>query len=118
MAYERPQPKHRNSWPAETQETTVVGPGNNFSITEWETFQACLTGESGALAATVVFEVSLDGVHFVPMEWVDLSVTNWLSSADDTTKGVFSRELKSWTYVRSNVTVLSGDGAMVTTIMY
>lgn len=95
--------------------TTVSG--NVTRITEDKTFQAFLTGSSGALTATVDIEVSNDGIHFVQGASLDLTVAAWSTVADDDTDGFFSDELLSWAYIRARVITITGTDAAVTVII-
>ena len=103
--------------PTPTQESVTIGAGAVFSCIDKQSFQAVLTGDSGSLSATVVFEVSNDGAHFVTAGEISLSVGNWVSAADDDTNGFYDSKPQNWAYIRSNVTAISGDGAKVNTMM-
>lgn len=91
--------------------------GDGFTITENTSFQAFLTGSSGALAAVVDIEVSNDNEHFIQAASISLSVANWTAAADDDTDGFFASELQSWAYVRARLVSISGTGAAATAIM-
>ena len=95
----------------------ATGAGGNFTITDNTSFQAFLTGTTGALSATCEIEVSNDGVHFVNAATITLSVAAWSTSADDDTDGFFASEIRSWAYVRARVSAISGTGAAVSAFM-
>lgn len=84
--------------------TTVVlqSPGSISAA-----FQAWGSTTSGAGAATVTVEVSLDGIH-----WITHSTFNLTLSATAVTAGVVMSDEK-WVFVRGNVTAVSGIGSSV-----
>jgi hypothetical protein len=69
------------------------------------TYQATVAG-TGAVAATVVFEFSDDGVGWLAGETVTLSGTTTASG------GGFNDA--PWAYIRANLTAISGTGAALT----
>lgn len=71
------------------------------------TFQATLTG-TGAVSATVVFEVSNDGVGWLS----DENSTFVISGTNLTSVGFTSKA--PWGYVRGKVLAISGTSASVT----
>jgi hypothetical protein len=72
-----------------------------------KTFQATVSG-TGTVGATVLVNVSDDGVNFVTLGTITLSGT---TSATDG----FASEA-SWGYYQANVSAISGTGAAVTVI--
>ena len=93
---------------------------NNGSSTMWvdttanenynRTFHCVVTGV-GAVSATILIEVSNDGVNFITpgIATVTLSGTN--VAVDGTSSAA------PWAFVRANVTAISGTGASVTVLM-
>lgn len=72
------------------------------------TFVANVSG-TGAVSATVIVQVSNNGLHFITLATITLSGTS--SDAD----GFVADE--AWQYVRGKVTAISGTGATVTLTM-
>lgn len=72
------------------------------------TFQAVVSG-TGTVSATVVVEVSNDGVNFMPLGTITLTGTS------PQTDG-FPHNAK-YNYVRGNLTAISGTGAVVSCTM-
>lgn len=73
-------------------------------------FQVVLTG-TGAISATIYFEVSLDGTNWVSPGMATVS----LSGTNSVTDGFASNA--PWRFVRVNINALSGTGASVTVYM-
>lgn len=71
------------------------------------TFQATVAG-TGAVTATVVFQVSNDQVG-----WLDDASSTVTLSGTTTASGGFTSNA-AWAYVRARVTAISGTGATVT----
>lgn len=86
------------------QSTTGAGAQLPLNGDAHHTFQATVTG-TGAVSATVLLEASNDGVNFLTLATLSLSGT---TAATDG----FSMEAP-WQYVRTNVTAISGTGAVV-----
>jgi len=76
-------------------------------------YSAILTGTSGALSATVVFEASHDNIHWyaTPLGTITLTVSSWSTVADDA-YGTFALEA-NYAFTRARVTAISGTGATV-----
>lgn len=92
------------------RDISTVSTSNQLSLNGYDverTFQATLTG-TGALTATVVIEVSNDGVG-----WLSDATSTLSLSGTNLASGGFSSSA-SWGYVRANVTAISGTGAKVT----
>ena len=89
---------------------TSTGAGSAASpvVGAHRTYQATVAG-TGAVTATVVVEVSLNGTNFITLGTITLSGT---TSASDG----FTSEAQ-WDYVRGNVTAISGTSAAVTLTM-
>lgn len=88
--------------------TTGAGTGVGPSVSLNRTFQATVSG-TGTVTATVNIEVSNDNTNYLTLGTITLSGT---TSASD---GFASQAV--WTYVRGNVTAISGTGATVTSLM-
>lgn len=90
--------------------TTETGRSRDLkeSPYEYRNFMAKVEG-TGAVSATVLVEVSNNGVDFFDLATFSLSGTT--SDAD----GYVSDEI--WQYVRGRVTAISGTGAAVTLTM-
>ena len=73
-------------------------------------FQVILSG-TGAVSATVLFEVSLDGTNWVTPGMATVT----LSGTTSVTDGFASNA--PWRYVRPNITTISGTGATITILM-
>ena len=86
--------------------TTVTG--NPFSNPAGGAYQATVAG-TGAVSATVVFEVSIDGANWLTLATVTLSGT---TSATD---GFIA--VGGWPNVRARVSAISGTSAAVTALM-
>jgi len=89
---------------------TSTGAGSSKApvIDASKTFQAIVSG-TGAVSATVAVEVSNDNVNFLTLGTITLSGTT------TATDGFAS--FATWSYVRGNVTAISGTGATVTLAM-
>lgn len=93
---------------------TATGAGSTYEINrkiddnQKRVFQAKGTTSSGTGAATVVVEVSLTGAT---NEWITLGTITLTLGTTVTTDGFASDA--PWTYVRGNVTAISGTGASV-----
>jgi hypothetical protein len=55
----------------------------SFAVSANPSWQAFLTGTSGALSATVSIYATNDDVHWTLVGTIPLSVSSWSSSADD-----------------------------------
>lgn len=95
---------------------TGTGAGSTFDIASTSqdekpnrTFQATVSG-TGSVAATVLVQVSNDPAY----GWLTLG-TITLSGTTTATDGFASEA--AWQHVRSNVTAVSGTGAVVTVTM-
>lgn len=94
----------------ESAATTVTGAPQ---IVEKEvglgrTFQAAVAG-TGVVSATVVIEVSNDGINFITLGTITLSGTNVASDGFTTNA--------AWQYSRARVSAISGTGATVNAVM-
>lgn len=74
------------------------------------TFQATVTG-TGAVTATVIIDVSNDGINAVTTVLGTITLTGTTSSSDGFTTNA------PWKYVRARVTAISGTGATVQVYM-
>lgn len=82
----------------------TIGPGQAFAAPKsLRTLQASVDG-TGSVSATVVFEGTNDGVHFLPLGTVTLSGT------DTATDGFVTDA--PWDAVRANVTAISAGGVV------
>ena len=90
----------------DAQTTTGAGQAINLSG-DAHTFQATVTG-TGAVSATVLVQCSNDGIN-----WLTLG-TSTLSGAVSATDGFATAA--PWSFVRGNVTAISGTGAAVTVV--
>jgi hypothetical protein len=75
-----------------------------------KTFQATGTTTSGTGAVAVAVEVSNDNTNWIAMGTISLTLGTTIA-----TDGFVS--IASWTYVRGNVTSISGTGATVSLFM-
>jgi len=90
---------------------TATGAGSTRNLLKKEaTFQAFGTTASGSGAATILIQVSNDGTNWITAGTITLT----LGTA--ATNDGFASDAK-WTFVRANVTALSGTGASVTVLM-
>ena len=80
------------------------------SVNNNRTFQAVVTG-TGAVAATILLEVSNDGVNFITPGIATIT----LSGTNVATDGVSSSA--PWAFIRANITAISGTNAAVTVLM-
>lgn len=81
-----------------------------FKQSPYSTFQTTVVG-TGAVSATVTFEVSNDGVYAVTTLLGTTTISGTTSASDGFTTQA------SWKYVRANVTAISGTSAAVTVVM-
>jgi len=72
---------------------------------EKSTYQATVVG-TGAVSATVVFEFSDDGIGWLEGETVTISGTSIATGG--------GLNDAPWTYIRANLTAISGTGAALT----
>jgi len=81
-----------------------------YKDSPYTTFQATVLG-TGTVTATIVIDVSNDGVYWVstPMGTITLSSTD--SASDGFTSSA------PWKYVRARITAISGTGATVQVCM-
>ena len=82
--------------------------GKPFASPAGGAFQATVVG-SGAVSATVVFEVSIDGAN-----WLTLSTLSLSGTTTDTDGFV---AVGGWPNIRARVTAISGTDAAVTALM-
>jgi len=85
--------------------TTVTGDWQ-FKDAPQASFQATVSG-TGAVAATVVFDVSNDGIYAVETALGTVTLTGTTSSSDGFTTDA------PWKFIRARVTAISGTGAVV-----
>jgi hypothetical protein len=91
--------------------TTSSSTGNPvYKDSPFATFQATVVG-TGAVTATVVIDVSNDGVYWCSTVLGTVSLSGTTSSSDGFTTTA------SWKYVRARVTAISGTGATVQVYM-
>jgi hypothetical protein len=87
---------------------TSTGAGSTHQLSKpKKTFQASGSTTAGAGAATIKIQVSNDNVN-----WLDMGTISLTLSTSVTSDG-FSSD-SAWTYVRANLSALSGTGASVT----
>ena len=88
---------------------TATGAGSAFGPFESAstTFQAAGATSAGSGAATVKIQVSNDG-----MNWIDLGTITLTLSSTSSSDGFAA--FAAWAYVRANVTAISGTNAAVT----
>lgn len=90
-----------------TRQQAVTGASSTFQLFNQNyTVQAAVVG-TGAVTATVLLEVSNDP----SLGWLTLATLN-LSGTGSATDGI-AFDAK-WTFIRSNVTAITGTGAQVT----
>lgn len=96
----------------------ATGAGSTYEVNrkvdgnQKRVFQATGTTSAGAGAATITVEVSLTGTT---NEWVTLGTITLTLGTTVTTDGFASDA--AWTYVRGNVTAISGTNATVNLYM-
>lgn len=96
----------------------VTGAGSAYEVdrrinsNQKRVFQATGTTSAGAGAATITVEVSLTGTA---NEWITLGTITLTLGTTVTTDGFASDA--AWTYVRGNVTAISGTDATVNLYM-
>jgi hypothetical protein len=96
----------------------ATGAGSTYEVerrisgNQKRVFQATGTTSAGAGAATIVVEVSLTGTT---NEWITLGTITLTLGTTVTTDG-FAMDA-AWTYVRGNVTAISGTDATVNLYM-
>ena len=73
------------------------------------TYQATVVG-TGSVTATVVIEVSIDGVGWLSDAYSTMSLTG------TTTGSAYLNSTGIWTFVRVRVTAISGTGASVSVV--
>jgi hypothetical protein len=88
----------------------ATGPAVEVGQNSIRTFQAVLTCTSGNCSGTVEWEVSNDGTNFILA-----ATTTFSAAASPQTDGFVSDA--PWLYVRSDVTAISGTGAILTTYL-
>lgn len=104
-----PQPINEHEGGKLLDSVTATGAGTAIEMNSHaQTFQASITG-TGAVTATVVVEVSNDGSNYLTLGTITLSGT------DSDSDGFASSA--AWTFVRGNVTAISGTSAAVTLTM-
>ena len=87
--------------------TTTSTGGAVYKDSPYSTFQAIVVG-TGAVTATVVFDVSNDSVNWCTTVLGTITLSGTTSSSDGFTTTA------PWKYVRARVTAISGTGATVT----
>jgi len=95
----------RHILPQDTVTTTVTGDWM-FKDAPQVSFQAVVSG-TGTVGATVVFDVSNDGVNACSTVLGTITLTGTTVNADGFTTSA------PWKYVRARVTAISGTGAIV-----
>jgi|SRR5450830_396147 hypothetical protein len=75
-------------------------------------FQAFVTG-SGAVTATVIIEVSMDGINWATRTTIAISGTAGTNGAS----GVYVDTLSPFPYVRGSLTAITGTNAACTLMM-
>lgn len=85
--------------------TTTTGPWM-FKDAPQASFQATVTG-TGAVTATIVFDVSNDGVNAVSTALGTITLSGTTSASDGFATSA------PWKYVRARVTAISGTNATV-----
>jgi hypothetical protein len=89
---------------------TATGAGTSVQRSGYATYHATGATTSGIGAATIVIEVSNDGSNWLTKETINLTLSTTPASA--------GYEMDApWTYVRGNVTSISGTGASVSLYM-
>ena len=76
----------------------------------FHTFQAVGATTAGAGAATILIQVSNDGVNYLTLGTITLTL-----SATDTSDGFAA--INNWNFYRANVSAISGTGANVSVYM-
>jgi len=95
---------------AEPGVTTTATGNAIYKDSPKSTFQATVQG-TGAVSATVVIDVSNDGVNWVSTVMGTITLSGTTSSSDGFTSDA------PWKYVRARVTAISGTGATVQVYM-
>lgn len=95
----------RNILPQDTVTTTVTGDWM-FKDAPQVSFQGVVSG-TGAVTATIVFDVSNDGVNACTTTLGTITLTGTTVNSDGFTTSA------PWKYVRARVTAISGTGAVV-----
>lgn len=86
---------------------TTTATGNPFQPPAGGCYQATVVG-TGSVSATVLIEVSIDGVSWMTLSTITLSGTTSASDGFVAAGG--------WPNVRSRVSAISGTGAAVTVL--
>jgi hypothetical protein len=92
-----------------TAATTTATGTWQYKDSPYSTYQATVTG-TGAVSATVVIDVSNDGVNSTSTPMGTISLTGTTSSSDGFTSTA------PWKYTRARVTAISGTGATINVI--
>lgn len=82
-----------------------------YKDSPWSTFQAIVTGTSGAVTATVVVDGSNDGVNWCSTPIGTITLSGTISASDGFTT------VAPWKFVRARITAISGTNATVTFLM-
>jgi hypothetical protein len=90
--------------------TTTVTGNAAYKDSPFATFQATVVG-TGAVTATVVLDVSNDGVYWVSTVLGTITLSGTTSSSDGFTTTA------PWKFVRARVTAISGTNAIVQVYM-
>lgn len=88
----------------------------NFSVSANPSWQAFLTGTSGALAATVSIYATNDNSHWTLVGTMTLTVAAWSSASDDDVAELIPDKFNSWKNTKATISGISGTGAAVTVI--
>ena len=83
----------------------------NYKDSPDATFQAVVTG-TGAVTATVVIEMSNDGVNALETAAGTITLSGTTTSTDG-----FTTSNAPWKYARARITAISGTGAIVQVYM-
>ena len=89
--------------------TTVTGTWV-YKDSAWAAIQ-CVVSGTGAVSATVVLEVSNDGVNAVATPLATITLSGTTAASDGITT------MAPWKFIRARVTAISGTGAVVTVPM-
>jgi hypothetical protein len=103
------------AWNGVNSTTTTGASSATYKESPWSTFQGIVTG-TGTVTATVVIQGSNEDATFngAKSNWATVA-TITLTGTTTATDGATS--VSTWRYVRSNVTAISGTGAIVEVIM-
>lgn len=95
--------------------TSVTGAGSKIPLVKKgdssATFQATVNGSSGVVTATIDIEVSNNERNWIPMATISLSASAPVADSD----GFASNA--SWSFIRANLTAITGTDAKATVVM-